>query len=709
MACAECDTETEKPPYLVLNVDKHIVLTRAGRFFKYQLDFYSKIKLPNGRVAFRAQRGKGLLIPDSAFIWDDAHAYWITPLPGETHFCSRKCAISFAASRNCLLLRRSDGTLLTPQQAHFDEYARGHNLDRYLALTQEDEWTTPEKEFLGLLAARLQSPHRLLALASVMIDHGKSTLAERAITKVVDEFPISVAAQRCAPILNKLGKPERIDSLFEELATAWDGRANLPAEVRSSWAFGIASYNYPRALALSTEAFESNRQSNMIIANHLMLLLNNDPDSVIEFFRKNSALADHEISFYAVGLAFLKKGLLPEAEEHLRLSDLLEPDPMTKAYLAETLYRRGRCAEALETCRDATLLIEQYELRSAADLDGEARDPGHYPYQLKKGLRSALLAVEGKSLISIGEEESGRQRVQDALDIDLGFKSEAIFYEDVESLVQDYKTKAELQNTLAEGQERLNDLLSEKRRSEITIGRLEDIISALADIQRDWQDALLRLKDEAGADSIAERFSNEIHVFCMALRRGEAVRYIAAKERLQSRLPSLPASVIEQLANAEFLLDSHHDDSLPVFAGVIIEYCKALETAVNEILIRPFVMKAFHGERRVELDVLSSSGRSRSVEVMYRGQPKSLMLNELILVLRSNHAGWVEFCNSELGGRATWVRNELPNIVSRVKDDYRNGCAHSNSALRKKALSLKEYLRQTNVFTSLGESAAMAR
>src|SRR5580704_18649773 len=156
------------------------------------------------------------------------------------------------------------------------------------------------------------------------------------------------------------------------------------------------------SMAFPEGILESNRQSNMIIANHLMLLLNNDPDSVIEFFRKNSALADHEISFYAVGLAFLKKGLLPEAEEHLRLSDLLEPDPMTKAYLAETLYRRGRCAEALETCRDATLLIEQYELRSAADLDGEARDPGHYPYQLKKGLRSALLAVEGKSLISIG-------------------------------------------------------------------------------------------------------------------------------------------------------------------------------------------------------------------------------------------------------------------------------------------------------------------
>ena len=708
MVCAECGIETEKPEYFVCQVDRHIVLKEAGHFFKYQLDLYSKCEF-EGSVAFSARRGKKLLTPHAIARFGDVYAYWCTPLSGETRFCSRKCAISFAASHNCLLVRRSDGTQITPQQAFLDEYAREHNLARHLALVQEDEWTTPEQEFLGLLSAQLQFPDRLLALASVMIDQGKSTLAERAIEKVVDEFPISVAAQHCAPILCKLGKHERVDSLFEELTTTRGGRANLPAEVRSSWAFGISTYNYAKALALSTEAIEANAPLNTIIENHIMLLSMHDADSAIEFFQKNSALVNQDVGFFAVGKAFLRRGLLPEAEENIRLSDLLLPDPFTKAYLAETLYRRGRYAEALETCRNATFMIEEFELRSAADFDGVTRNPGHYPYEQKKALRSALLAVEGKSLISIGEEEAGRQRVQDALDINLGFKSEDVFYGDLESLVRDYTTRTELQKRLAEEQQRLNDLVFEKRRSEITIGRLNDIISTLAGAQRDWQDALMRLKDAAGADFIAEQFSNKIHAFCMLLRRKEAVRYHAARDALQSKLPSLPARVIEQLANAEFLLDSHQDDALPVFAGVIIEYCKALETAVNEIVIRPFVMKAFQGEFRAELDVLPWSGRSRSVEVKYRGQPKSLMLNELILVLRSNHAGWVEFCNSDLGSCATWVRNELPNIVSRVKDDYRNGCAHSNSASRKKALLLKEYLGQTNVFTSLGDAAAVAQ
>jgi hypothetical protein len=61
----------------------------------------------------------------------------------------------------------------------------------------------------------------------------------------------------------------------------------------------------------------------------------------------------------------------------------------------------------------------------------------------------------------------------------------------------------------------------------------------------------------------------------------DQIRYEATRKAVDFSFPRLSSRVIEQLANAGFLLSSHTDD-LPIYAGAIIEYSKALEKAVNE-------------------------------------------------------------------------------------------------------------------------------
>jgi tetratricopeptide (TPR) repeat protein len=604
MNCANCGRENATHEYDAARVKSYSVLKKVGNLYEFRLAFYRLFQITGGGAGFRLWSGKGVrsLKPDFVTCYGDAHAYWLSRLTNhDVRVCTRRCALEFAAAHNFLLLRRTDGVGVTPQQAAFDDYAREHNLTNCLALMNEDEWTTPELELRGLMHARLQSPERLLALASAMIDEGKDTLAEQAVNKVVAEYPIDVSAQHCATILSRLGRHERIDELYEEYARLKGGRHRLRPEVLSTWAFGIAGHDLQKALTLSTEAVSASPSTASVIENHLSLLQMNSPRRAVEFCRDNSQLLTSDVGYYAAGKAFLKTGLLAEAEEYLRLSDALLPDPSTKSYLAEVLYRLGRYGEAQETCRDGRLLIEAFEIKAAADFDGNVRNASHYPYEQKKGLNKAFLAVEGKCLVAMGEVESGRLRIQDSLEMNLGFESQDVFYDQLPSLIGEYASRSTLEKALAKEQKSVAALTSEKQKSDKVARNLGDIISALAKTQDEWQDSLSKLKDAAGADPVAEHFASAIHKFCILLSNKDADRYRSLKENLRSEFTALPDRAIGQLANGEFLLGSHNDDSLPIFAGAIIEYCKALETAVNEIILWPFIRAWSPAPSRAEL------------------------------------------------------------------------------------------------------------
>ncbi|PYV01165.1 MAG: hypothetical protein DMG26_14170, partial [Acidobacteria bacterium] len=369
----------------------------------------------------------------------------------------------------------------------------------------------------------------------------------------------------------------------------------------------------------------------------------------------------------------------------------------------EVLYRLGRYAEAQETCREGRILIERFEIRAAADFDGQIRNPSHYPYTQKKGFIKAFLAVEGKCLVALGESENGRQRIQDALDINLGFESKDVFYDQLSSLVGDYTTKQELEQSLAEQQRQVAEIVAEKVKSDTIAQRVGDVISELARAQRDWHDSLCELKDAACADLLAEHFSSKIHTFCIHLRNQQADQYRLIKQELRFQYGALSDRVIEQLANAQFLLKAHNDDSLPIFAGAMIECCKAIETAVNEVIVCPFANTWPPVSSRAEIEITTPSGRPRVIELAFRGQPKSLMLGDLVLLLKCGRPEWDNYCRRQFGQLAEWIRDDLPRIIKTVKDEYRNGAAHDSSANRGKVLALKQYLDNSKVFASFNK------
>lgn len=704
MTCAHCGAETTKHEYIVFQIKKTIVLEKVGEQFFYDARVYFLCEYEGDRK-FGTWVGSAiqLLDCDAITIFGDGHGYWIDQNHSRLFFCTRACAKSYAASHNSFLLRATDGAQITPQQNEFDEYALQHNHAHHVVLTREDEWSSAERELLDLLEAKLQHPDRLLALAGVMVDQGKSTLASRAIDKVLAEYPLWTAVQHCAPILCQLREFERIDLLFEQLAEAKCGRSNLPGEMKSAWALMIGTYNKEKAITLSAEAFEDDPSSSHIAGNYLMLLAMHDPDRAIDFFRNHSTCLNEDVGLFAAGQAFLAKGLLAEAEEHLRLSDLLLPEPMTKSFLAETLYRRGRYAEALGVAQAGISDLEQFRLRTASDFDGEVRNPSHYNFELKNQIRAQLLAVEGKSLMTVGEIENGRSRIRAAFDAFHGHAQQSPFFEDINSLVEGYATRTELHQRLALEQQRFVDLLSKKRKTDVTLERLNDVFAAIAATERDWQHSLQKVKDATDADFLAEYFADELHVFSVLLSRRERDRYDSVQIRLKSEFPSLPAAVQGQLANAEFLLDDHRDDTIPIFGAVIVEYSKAVETAANAVLFTPFSQNGLKASFRPFFD--NRDGVARRIELTSGGKPRPLMMGEIAPALGARRNDWNEFLRSRSADRLGWVRNEFPKLVKQVKDQYRNGCAHSEAANRTVALELREYLWQSHLFAFLNEFA----
>jgi hypothetical protein len=80
-------------------------------------------------------------------------------------------------------------------------------------------------------------------------------------------------------------------------------------------------------------------------------------------------------------------------------------------------------------------------------------------------------------------------------------------------------------------------------------------------------------------------------------------------------------------------------------------------------------------------------------------------MGEIAPALGARRNDWNEFLRSRSADRLGWVRNEFPKLVKQVKNQYRNGCAHSEAANRTVALELREYLWQSHLFAFLNEFA----
>jgi tetratricopeptide (TPR) repeat protein len=248
----------------------------------------------------------------------------------------------------------------------------------------------PEQEFNKLLSKRRLIPNRLVELALTLIDNGKPQLASCAVERLRSEFPPLAYAYFSAPILMCLGKSEQIDALFEEAAKSKGGRENIDPQIRACWAMYISSTDPEKAICLSKEVLDASPSNSTAVVTHLGLLSLLDPTASLGFFKEHRSMIKNPGALCFAGLASLRLGLLPEAEEYLRVSALFGHDPQPKAYFAEALYRLNRPAEALLVCREATVWVEQYSESMLIDFGIRRQNPMHYGYIDKKYFREPL-------------------------------------------------------------------------------------------------------------------------------------------------------------------------------------------------------------------------------------------------------------------------------------------------------------------------------
>jgi tetratricopeptide (TPR) repeat protein len=647
-----------------------------------------------------------ILSPDFATVYGDVFAYWIKmeEAAQEIPLCSRACAIEYSINHDVLLCRVTDSVIITPQQPDLDRYSQEHNLECGLATMESDTWQSPEDELRALLKAKLPFPKRFFTLGMVVLDKGMNSLCQAAVKKMLDDYPLDAVVDLCFMLLWRMGELDQGDSLYEKLLQEKGTYAAVGGSRLSNWALLVGGKDPQRALTLSQKAVALCPTSVPIIENHLMILCAAPPDEAMRFLSAHVHDLSSDVGFYAAGRIYMRSGQFASAEDYLRAADSCKADPITKRYLAETLFCLGRYADALNETRIGMGSLEDYPVDGLPDLDGVRRHHYEYPYQQKKSLRKSFLALEGKLLCTLGEEEAGKQRIRDCLDISVDVELGEELFADLNEYVGAYATREKLESDLAAAHLRIAAATQAADRQRFKVDSLGALIDAIAEVQSQWRNALISLKEDLLQDVAAESFASRIHTFPILLRRLNRDRYKEVRRLCRGRYQNLPEKVIEQLANADFLTkELTAFEGAPVYAGAVIETCKALETSLNRLLVETFVVNcnACCESAPLLINVFTRSGREFALALTYRGTPRHLMLGELASLCGSNERRWVDFLGADCVAVAGWVRSELPAILTTVKDQFRNGCAHYDSADRNRVVQLNDLLGSNRVFERL--------
>jgi tetratricopeptide (TPR) repeat protein len=684
-------------------------ITKFKRFNRVGNNYLADHRVFVFQPPHRLIRDDGQFIePDYVAVFGDVFSYWADAgNQTEVSFCSRACAIAFSKLKNALLFRVTDGVVILPQQTHLDEYAQKHGLDHCLGAMESNSWEQPDEELRALLKARLQFPKRLFTLGMVVVDKGMNSLAEAAAQKLQDDYPLEMVVDYCFLLYFRIGKLDRADILYRKVLQENATLEALGSVRLSNWALAITGSDFTRARTLSWKAVELCPTSVEIIENHLSVLCAKAPDEAMDFLARHTADLATDVGFYSAGLTCLSSGQYAMAEEYLRAAASCKSDPLTSRYLAETLFCLGRYGNALNEVRDGVMSLEGYTVQGLPDLDGVQRFGYRLPYDQKRYLRKAFLALEGKLLCELGEQEAGRQRIKDSMDITLGFLSEEPLFNDLDQYVAGYPSRDRMASELAQAHLHIASVTREMNRQTVRVESLSSLIDAIAEVKSQWGKTALTFKEQILQDSAAEDFAARIHSFSLFLRQTNEERYTGARRTLRVRYQHLPEKVIEQLTNAEFLLSELAAfDAVPVCAGVVIELCKAVETGLNRLLVEAYVKWANASKKHpLVVTLMARDGREFPLEVTRAGATRNLMLGDLACLCRSDDPKWLDFLQVRCASAADWIRSELPDIILIVKDKFRNGCAHYSSADYGRAAQLDDLLSSHRVFERLDSLA----
>lgn len=691
--CAACGREPAKNLYYAFRIKKYKKYDRrAVRYVDAEHIFV------NGRK----------VNSDFKALFGDLHCYWAQNSGKEdVYLCCRDCAIMYSAQRRRVLIKDETIALVTPHQEQFDAYAVKHQLEHHIASMEEDGDSSEVVELRRLLRMRLQFPGRLIELAHIAAEQGHKSLVQRSAEKLLDEYPFGQHLDHACLLLSRLGDIERTDSLYESARRRVGSYETLGAGRLSTWALLIAIHNPEKAVQLSATALSLTPSDPKIISNHVTVLgAGNRKEERLEFLRGHAPFLNTHVGYFNAGRVFLDALELQLAREYFDVALLYHRDPMTRRFLAEALLQLGQYEEARAQVSAGLRDLDQYEGGAYADANGESCSHWGYTHKEKKNLRADFFALDGKLLYALGEEETGKERLRDALD--LRGPVDIPLFADIPDYLGGYVSREELTAELKAQQETVARLSNSIREKDFQIGSFSSLVDAIADVQDAWHASLAKIKEEILYEAVNEDFSSRIHSFSLLLRSLEAGRYEQFFRETRDQYPHLPDKVVEQLSNALFLIDvlEARSSSAPVFAGAVIEYAKALETGVNQILIESFARHLISKRLAWRIDVATPSGRPFTIQLVRRNRPQSLMLAELGHLVQAEHSEWRAYLMRQHEADQEWISGPLADVLFTVKDKYRNGCAHHHSATGTHVLAMQTYLAQMGVFERLESMSA---
>jgi tetratricopeptide (TPR) repeat protein len=743
--CSCCNTDGATEEYGGAEVDCSVLSEVRPGIYSSEGKFYQLISSPESDpylirvshpdIPLRPIGEPEVLTPGYvALVGGRAYCYWPKRPGTPLSFCSRKCAMSFAKRKTWLLIRLKDSIAISPHEDEFDHYAVRNNDDSQLAHMSLEPAASEEIELRNLMRCHPNKPDRIRSLADHMFAHSEYELANQAVEFLLKEYPAK--AIDSSMLLAKLDRFEDIDRAYEACAGLYGGRSEMTAAYLSQWASFIMGWNYDKALSLSDEAAAKSPASPFEAEHRLVILALRHPEKAIEYFRTVSDLIATDSGFYTIGTAFLRQGMLPEAEEHLRVADLLAENRANKAHLAETLFRLERYAEALKIAEDGLKKLERFTPKSFGDCDGKERI--HSPEWRDLAVQNSgnLLLIKGKALIAIGETRGGRECIQDALNAGGEKLAKSLFCDGVDTanyvttaslnadiVKREQITKeiladlAQMRAHLKETEQEKEELSAAGKRASIKSELLSDIISGVCKAEEDWEAIRQNPKYRDCKDLVDDVFSNDIHTLCMELRQRDGTLYSAILKKFKGRFQVLNEKqplIIKFIASAEFIMKCHRledEGRVAIFAGPVVELGKAIELCLNRYLLEPFqehlLLVSTGGGDPAPFRPITPKPEPRYDSQLIpkpffviEGRKKcTLKTYQLESLLRCDDERWLNFCHlsypPEKG--TSWIRETLPGISENVRK-LRNPAAHDQVMDLTQAETVKKLLEDNKVF-----------
>jgi|GEM_PF-5465715 len=654
-----------------------------------------------------------IIEPDHWCVFGEYYFYWYrSNTQKRAHLCCRKCAILYSVKKHRVIKRVEDAMVITPDQRIFDRFAMEHNLDFYLAAFDGDYWQPPEVEMRRLLELNLPpfAAKRLAILMHNLADAGFEQLATKGAYKILKIYPEFVTKD--AMISNLLGTTsdgiEATNAAFEQCLSKEGGSyERLGASTISSWALALAlSPAYAqRARELSRMAYEMDPAAYGVLDNRLAILAaTQDPDA-LDFLDRNAHRLQTQNQYFSAGQIYQQCGMYQKALECFLTADSFWPEIYNKVHIAQTLFDLGKYRQALQQIALGKRCLHE---GSGEYTDGDGKDISYHGLSGKQRvhLEQWLLLIEGKALYELGEIEEGKERLKQAT---LVAPVAPKIREELQPYLGGFHSPQDLQKAFDMEQQKRVAIERELSRARAERQDIAELLTAIAKTQENWGDELQAVSDALLHEGIDDESSAYILALSSRIRNLRPTDYEHYYQECTRIYPALPVKSVEFIATARYLFNTLHDQQSPIYAGVIIELAKAVEFTVNEVLIAPYAMKRFREINAARMEKTSSGNRRQTVSLTSSdGKPKYFMLADLASLCASHDVDWIMHNRREFGEAAEWLMSRLPEIILEVKDTFRNGCAHRDSATRDKATDLFCYLSQHRVFEHLNELACLA-